>query len=1106
MNVTAIGKSQEMTGERVRIEKVRSDEGGYILIMSLFVLVTLFLIGVALAVVGINEFHLSARTKMMDQAYSIAEAGVNQATVELKIKPDLVRETGDGVNNYPNGTPQWQTSDWVDFGGGQFKVQMYQSETPPYNTNPRYKVIKSTGRVNKQQRTAERTIEVRFVAGAANQQYDASFDYLISVFNKDRVDQGLVPYPFPPGGNVADESYTLDGKSQDDATNGSGSMMYPKGCFYARGPIHSYKFFFGNFKILGNIVSTDAIVQYSTFAGLIIPNMQLLIDGNMIAGFDPTVPGGTPFPEGIPYVPPSPTVKMGDISINIGFTGVFNGGFKVGSGSYIAAAKDVTFASLANLNLTSPVEITGGIIAGGNVTCDSAFSINNPLILGNIFCGGETGSGNVLIRHSASLGCTFGNINAKKLDIINAVAFTTGGNIYVSDKFTANTAIAYVKVGEIRAGRGPDNISVDINAPATRLDATSITCTGEAKIALGAIGATQFNVSSVTAGINPGNGKGIELTSVSGIAGIAPNMTAVGDIFVTNAAVGAVGIGNIKCAQNVNLNLGAGFACNAGTVTAGGDLTVNILAGGVNVLGDVKAGGNISCTAAAIGGSDIANLSAVGNIDLTVTPGLVSNVDNVYARGNIDIDTGGGVAVGIGKVWAGGNVGSLDDRMTLSAVYTGVGSVNDLSGGIRAGGSVYIGPTAWCDITGPIQANGNVDITNTFDWWLFAFTCDGIWAGQSIKLVKSASLENYWEVGLINDGSEDGIRYGTTADLTCGTVASSMMAIGNFTGGHSGGNGYITYGGSAPTKSGSGTIYSKGERPQSVASPGIGSPTVDLGTLPTLPSNPDFPGTLVPFTDNPYDSNDSYDKLKQTPPKVDSKVLLELAGLEAPVTPLDPNWAYFEEQAKMDDLELAKTKPAWVTLAPHVLTDNGPYDQDPTLGKITWNWTTGSKYINRLETIYVGESYTGNPSGFVDLKITGLDMAGADIPADVIATVVCRGDIYMDITESTQNMKTGQTLNLVAGHDITRNVTADVAFGNAEKTFLHFYAGHDVILVHFKLTFGEKRAFTGSVTAGNQFFWGQVAFLENTTARWTRWALDPEAFAPKVKVISWEEI
>lgn len=53
----------------------------------------------------------------------------------------------------------------------------------------------------------------------------------------------------------------------------------------------------------------------------------------------------------------------------------------------------------------------------------------------------------MLIRHAASLGCTFGDINAKKLDIINAVAATTGGNIYVSDKFTAQALAAYVKAG-----------------------------------------------------------------------------------------------------------------------------------------------------------------------------------------------------------------------------------------------------------------------------------------------------------------------------------------------------------------------------------------------------------------------------------------------------------------------------------------------------------------------------------------------------------------------------------------------------------------------------------------------------------------------------------
>ena len=48
--------------------------------------------------------------------------------------------------------------------------------------------------------------------------------------------------------------------------------------------------------------------------------------------------------------------------------------------------------------------------------------------------------------------------------------------------------------------------------------------------------------------------------------------------------------------------------------------------------------------------------------------------------------------------------------------------------------------------------------------------------------------------------------------------------------------------------------------------------------------------------------------------------------------------------------------------------------------------------------------------------------------------------------------------------------------------------------------------FTGSFTAGNLVTYSSRAVWDNFTMKWSRWALDPVAWAPPFKVLTWKEI
>ena len=155
-----------------------NEEEGYILIMGIFIMLILMIMGVALAVMGLQEFELASRVKMMDQAYLIADSGINSAAVALETN-DAYRQA---LSPVYGGSSSITTGTNPDFGGygsatGTYTYWVYQSEQNP--TDAGYKVIKSKGTITSQGKTVERTILARIVLSAGGTDYDASFDYLM---------------------------------------------------------------------------------------------------------------------------------------------------------------------------------------------------------------------------------------------------------------------------------------------------------------------------------------------------------------------------------------------------------------------------------------------------------------------------------------------------------------------------------------------------------------------------------------------------------------------------------------------------------------------------------------------------------------------------------------------------------------------------------------------------------------------------------------------------------------------------------------------------------------------------------------------------------------
>ena len=410
--------------KKLKSNKLNSEESGYILIMSLFVLIILFLIGTTLAVLGIQEFTLSSRTKLMDQAYAIADAGINRAAVALQMDTNLSKTVTPGP--YPTAQTTAATE---NFGGGTFTWTLFQSETMP--SNPAYKVIQSRGTISKSGRTAERTIETRIVVGAGGDEYDASFDYLFYNGNKDNPNN---PPAWPDttrlGGYVSG-NYTWDGYT---SFNGHA----PRGAVYTKGSINVPVFFLGGIKILGNVVATDNITLSNSWGvtltqpGISIGDRSTGIPGKIIAGLDGsgsasvrtdvTGNGVTSSMDIYGQVIAYDDVTI-SASVNLAF---FNSALKIEG---IKAGHNVSFSG--SVNLSASLQL-GTIVAGNKVSISSSWA--SGVTANAIYAGQDTGDGKGVI------------LNTSWASSINAANVTTRG------KLSATSTLASISLGTIVAG------------------------------------------------------------------------------------------------------------------------------------------------------------------------------------------------------------------------------------------------------------------------------------------------------------------------------------------------------------------------------------------------------------------------------------------------------------------------------------------------------------------------------------------------------------------------------------------------------------------------------------------------------------------------------
>ncbi|MHB8895135.1 MAG: hypothetical protein ACYC99_08180 [Candidatus Geothermincolia bacterium] len=973
--------------------KLNKDESGYILLMSLFVLVVLFLIGTTLAVMGIQEFTLSARTKLMDQAYAIADAGVNRAAVALQLNPTWTQA---GCNDTYGPYTE-------NFGSGTYSYTIVQSDTVP--TNKTYKIVRSTGSITRGGSTAERTIETRIVAGSGGDDYDASFDYCIYNGNKDYWGQNppVAPPAWPDtrmfNSAAIAGNYTYDGFTPYEGRS-------PRGALYVKGSIELPVFLWGDLTYKGNIVATDDITLKSTWAAnWNDPGIKIDNNGKVIAGLDGSGTANIEIGE-------STSVMKPVIQIN----------------GQVIAATDVNLNVTLNAALSDAVLTINGIKAGNDVSVDGAWNIlSKGLSLGSIVSGGKTS-----INSSWGNGITCGSIwaGAKNggdgvyLNTKYASKITATGAIISRGRVYANATAAWVKLGSVTAGndQGGDygGTGIYFNMGFAECNAGNLVSQG--LVNLDASGIATITVGSIWAGTDSATGSGGTGTWFHGswLSGISTNaITARGDV-VSNGSAGSSfnsNGGDIWSGGNVNLNSGelwiADDSIRTGSISAEG--YVKVTSGDDIVVGQVKSESWIGIRSA----------------DLVSTWSLYAN------------STGGG----------------LDEYAIFVASSNSFGSLD-------MGNQVQV----W----GTIQCQGPILYHCTANWFdADSNVSSGMW-GTRVR------------------EERDDIADATDTELYIGNIPDSNDAIrATQTSGESvyiDGAGDLWWGkdvflndvrmrtGASMTKTKNWQDWCDVEGGNRVNDDLFGLPSLISVDTPSLPGKP-----------NPVyvDRNGIFDYPASQLQNVD--VLAE-AGLSSTVDLLKPNWTYFEQAAVADDA----VNPA----APHMIYDGGAGDSDGDMdGNIEFVWDASKPYSSR-ETIY-----NGDPS--VRLEIKALNWIGKG--AKFEGTVVSQGDCTITAPATDWFMSTENILNLVSGNDIT-STTAGLTLWESPTCHYHFWADHNIDMTNMRFSLGGNQTYYGSFTAGNRVTLTDNSFWPNCTFQWSRWALDPVAWAPPFKVLTWKEI
>jgi hypothetical protein len=1132
------------------------DESGYVLMMSLFVILILFLLGTTLAIMGIQEFTLSARTKVMDQAYAIADAGVNRAAVALQMKADpdfaTTSPTYDPAN--PDGTAQ-SGPNLENFGGGQFTWWVFQSDTVP--TNSAYKIIRSKGTMSRSGRTAERTIETRIIMGAGGGEYDASFDYLFYNGNRDNLTS---PPDWPTtrlfGAVAIAGNYTWDGATPyQNAT--------PRGAVYVKGGINAITGFMGDLNIMGNVVATNDITLGNCY-GLGWSDPGLVLKGKAIAGIDGS---------GNATIKTGPNVGVTNTGIRI--SNNLNGPAVAGTGFGVMAAGDVTIQTNTNLSFGTPL-VVDNIKAGGNVTISGSVNISKDIMIGDIVSGLKTG---ILSRWLT--GISVGSIYAGQgtdnlgvnLDTVAASQINTS-NIYSHGRVNATARVAGINVGSVTAGNdrpgegvGGTGVAWDIRY-LSQGAIGNITSAGE--VDLYANGVSGITCKSITAGTSDGSGTGgtgvwfhgATLASISSqVAGVYYDTSSIGDVIATMSAGSNINIGGVWSGRNVDLQGGewVGFndsirtgpiqAKGFASVVTGDDITVagSITAeqwvkavsigkylngsgdNSINIGGNISAGGTAVPSAGGYDWNNPANPGETCSIFVNNSNDFPGFPDNVTVSGQVSSPGGiviyGNDTVQIGNVYAGNNsypnsnvriswslpfwgssncyyIGNIFASgfvdIYTDAEFTGVDdSIN--TNEVRAGGYVRMYGHDEIRVNGNLWANGNVDLRsewkdittgNEVDVWGYIKSrgsvyyhgisvgndCrinNGVWA-NSVEIHHDQTTSGDFNIFNGVDGSADAIRAVGWVNLDASTDvwpadADILLHGKNVYCGSYSESGSVDY-------QGGGRGGSYGSLPAAYTNPGIAAPSV---------------ATPAPIG-KPYavfvDRNGTLEQggVGQAMRNVD---MLSEAGLHGTVDILEPDWAYFEGMAEKDDAE----NPS----AFHMIYNGGAGDDDHNAmnSSIDFVFDTSSTYSDR-ETIY-----NGDPDVTLNIKV--LDWLGRG--ANFTATIVSRGDVVITANNQQLFMDTANQLNIVAGHDISA-LTAGLTLWETADCQYHFWAYHNIDMGNMRFSLGGNQIYYGSFTAGNRVHLADNSFWPNSTFRWSRWALDPWAWAPPFKVLTWKEL
>jgi len=1064
---------------RSYISSIGSEQSGYILFMVIFVVFVVSLVGIMLIVVGTSEVNVATRSKMMEQAYAVAEAGINRAAMTVSSDSGLpysrINESGQVISStdLPGTTQtlQWHVTGERILGGeshGKYSVEVHYDTSNPTEVLNKgygdtcYKLVISNGTYTWGSQSVERTIEAKMYIPYGGQEFnDDAFRYCI--FNGLRsqpVGQGNWPSGKP--GTKEDENnnefselktgrYTIDGATEyvDDTDPNNIIRATPKGAIYTRGNIQLK---FGSFvrknydkmDIKGNIVATNDLTVYADVA---YHRVYLSFGDKLNLGSEN--PGN-------------------NNSLIAGLGGTGNATFTGVTAEESPNNKEPAFSKLM---------IYDTVLASGNVTVQTPTTLNQHLLRPY---GGLVAGGNVVIApRGLRTSLTIGPI-------------TSVGSTLVDNRFGGITKISKITAGSNTTNNTLLPLDMDLNP-------NYLTCWG---LGVGLVAGSRplqvegpISSRGEVVGMNLERNGSLSLQDIN--AGYGNNIAYPPNFFPnsyepTGQSVNygvwlylleeCRKIGNITSYGRVNIETSGNLIGSiGGTIKAGTDNPSGLGGVGVYFNGIGTGSDNIGCNQ---------EVDSVGDIVMSATTGRSSTIQAIkqplWSGGNIILSNTGriGGTINVLNCQAGGNITVTSSTGVLN------GRTSCKKAIFNAGGKVDLTTTKDRLFAGRIRANGNVTLTSATYLYIsdlissqndVTLTCNryatstkevmGIW-GNNVTINRGIGTGS--GMGVYQPPSPPSDNDANTLLLKSDAVLANNQITLNAPGKTIKFYGNIRYGLQNGLTSTSGSIYTFSGNPAFQA---IHEKNTWINNKPALVSVP----------------------APSTPPRPDPPTmadLLYMANLKRPIVVPVPNWPEFLSAAKNDDIS-NPPDPNDPNSAFHLIYDGCPADHDSTPGQVTFEWNSTNYSPN--ETVYCTDSskvvikiknwkYYRNENLKPGMNFTG--------------TLVTQGDVDIDASQADLRLRTGNILNIVSGSDI--RFLSSKSFRNL-KCHFHFYAYNNIILTD-NWQRGETD-FWGSFTAGNKVIFQGAVVQDKYKWTWSPWNLDPsEWLVPSFKVLSWREV